>query len=157
MKGKFLVVLLGLVFCLCVFLVDSKPIHAEEWTDEQKAVADCFQKYLETAVKGDIEKMKSFYHLQVSWWDYKQERPVGVDTFLKGQEDFYKSGFEWISCDAKPLEIHVVDNVAVLYATYKNLFKDSEGNESTPSGIWTAVLIKQDDKWQFLSNSYIQK
>jgi hypothetical protein len=42
MKGKFLVVLLGLVFCLCVFLVESKPIQAEEWTAEQKAVAESF-------------------------------------------------------------------------------------------------------------------
>jgi ketosteroid isomerase-like protein len=71
-------------------------------------------------------------------------------------EDFYKTGVEWV-CDAKPLEIHVVDNVAILYAVNKNTFKDAEGNETTESGPWTAVLIKQDDKWLFLSNSWTAK
>jgi uncharacterized protein (TIGR02246 family) len=157
MKGKFLVVLLGLVFCLCVFLIESKPIHAEEWTAEQKAVADCFQKYLETAVKGDIEKMKSYYHPQMSWWDYKLEHPFGMKVFLQAMEEYYKSEVKWVSSNAKPLEIHVVGNVAVLYTNYLNTFKNPEGNESRTSGVWTAVLIKQGDKWLFLSSSYIEK
>ena len=146
-----------LVFLLCTFLIESKPNHAEEWTAEQKAVAESFQQLIDTAMKWDIEKLKSLYHPQMSWWDYNQEHPVDIDTYLKGMEDMYKSGVEWVSCDAKPLEIHIADNVAILYATYKNTFKDAEGNKSTPSGVWTAVLIKQDDKWLFLSNSYCEK
>ena len=156
MKGKFLVVLLGLVFCLCVFLVESKPIRAEEWTAEQKAVAESFQKLIDAAVEGDIEKLKSCWHSQISWWDYRQEHPVGLEVYTKFMEDFYKTGVEWV-CDAKPLEIHVVDNVAILYAVNKNTFKDAEGNETTESGPWTAVLIKRDDKWLFLSNSWTAK
>ena len=33
----------------------------------------------------------------------------------------------------------------------------AEGHEITSSGPWTAVLIKQDGKWLFLSNSYTEK
>lgn len=155
MRGKSFLLLLGLV-CLCVFLVESKPILAEEWTVEQKAAADCFHKYVDAAVKGDIEKMKSFYHPQMSWWDYNQERPVGIDTFMKGMEEFYKSGMMWVQ-HSEPIEIHIVGNVAIIHATYKNIFKDSEGNETTTSGPWTAVLIKENDKWLFLSNIYTEK
>jgi uncharacterized protein (TIGR02246 family) len=157
MKGKFLVVLLGLVFCLCVFLIKSKPIKAEEWTAEQKAAVDCFHKYVDAALKRDIEKMKSFYHPQMSWWDYKQEHPVGIEVFLKGMEELYKSEVKWVSQDSEPIEIHIVGNVAILHATYKNIFKDSEGNETTTSGPWTAVLIKENDKWLFLSNIYTEE
>jgi uncharacterized protein (TIGR02246 family) len=157
MKGKFLVVLLGLVFCLCVFLVESKPIHTEEWTAEQKAAADCFHKYVDAALKRDIEKMKSFYHPQMSWWDYKQEHPVGIEVFLKGMEELYKSEVNWVSQDSEPIEIHIVGNVAIIHATYKNIFKDSEVNETTTSGPWTAVLIKENDKWLFLSNIYTEE
>jgi len=154
---KKLLMVFPLVILLCFFLIESKHIAAKEWTAEQKAVAECFHKYVNTAVKGDIEKLKSFYHPQMSWWDYKQEHPVGIDVYLKGLEEFYKSKVKWISCDAEPLEIHVVGNVAVLYATYKNIFKDAEDHEITSSGPWTAVLIKQDGKWLFLSNSYTEK
>ena len=55
---------------------------------------------------------------------------------------------------AEPEEIHVVDNVAILYINNKNTFKDAEGNEFSTSGPWTAVLFKQDGKWLFLSNSW---
>jgi len=156
MRRKSLVLLLGLVFCLCAFLFECKPLSAKEWTAEQKKIAECFHKLVEAAVKGDIEKMKSCWHPQISWWDYKQEHPVGIDVYLKEIEDI-SSKVKWISCNAEPLEIHVVGNVAVLYATYKNIFKDAEGHEITSSGPWTAVLIKQDGKWLFLSNSYTEK
>ena len=157
MKKSFMNIPLVFLLCLWTFLLESAPLHAKEWTAEQKAVAECFHKYVDTAVKGDVEKLKSFYHPQMSWWDYKQEHPVGIKVFLKGMEELYKSEVKWISCDAKPLEIHVVGDVAILYTTYKNILKDPEGNETTTSGHWTAVLIKQDGKWLFLSNSYIEK
>jgi ketosteroid isomerase-like protein len=149
-----LVILLCLAVNLCAFPFESASLHAKEWTSEQKAAAECFHKYVDTSIKGDIEKLKSFYHPEMSWWDYKQEHPIGIDVFLKGREDLYKSEVKWVSFDAKPLEIHVVGNVAILYATYTNLLKDPEGNETTTSGRWTAVLIKQEEKWLFLSNSY---
>ena len=158
MRGKISVFLIvGLVFCLWAFLLESTPLHAKEWTAEQKAVADSFHKLVEVAVKGDIEKMKSCWHPQISWWNYEQEHPVGIDVYLKEMEDFYKSKVEWISCEAEPVEIHVVDNVAILYATYKNSFKDAQGKEFSVTGFWTAVLIKQEGKWLFLSNSYAEK
>jgi hypothetical protein len=143
-------VLLGLVFCLCVFLVKSKSIHAEEWTAEQKEVAECFQKLCEASFKG-IDEMKGFWHPKISWWNYDQEHPVGIDGYVMEMKEFYKQRDNWISIDAKPMEIHVIDNVAILYATYINTFKGSESK----SGYWTAVLIKQEGKWLFLSNSYV--
>ncbi len=154
MNGKSLVVLLGLVFCLWAFLLESTPISAKEWTIEQKAVADSFQKLVEAAVKGDIGKLKSFWHPKISWWYFKEEHPVGIEVYLKGLEEIYKSKVKWISCESEPLEIHVVGNVAILYATYKNILKDPEGKETVMSGPWTSVLIKQENKWLFLSNSW---
>ena len=77
-----------------------------------------------------------------------------MDVYPKELEELFKSEVEWVSCDAKPLEIHVVNNVAILYINNKNTFKDAEGNEFTTIGPWTAVLIKEGGKWLFLSNSW---
>lgn len=157
MKGKFLVVLLGFIFCLWAFLIACAPLNAQEWTAEQKAVAESFQKLINAAVSGDMEELKSCWHPQISWWDYGQEHPVGLEVYTKIMEGFHKSGVVWVACDAKPLEIHVVDNVAIVYAMNKNIFKDSSGTETTTSGPWTAVLFKQDGNWLFLSNSWVEK
>jgi len=158
---KRLVMILPLVFLLCFTLScqQGEEVAEEPVVDieaEKEAVAEYFQAYVDTAVEGDegdIEKLKSFYHPEMSWWDYKQEHPVGIEAYLKYMEEFYKSELKWI-CDLEPFEIHIVGNTAVLYTTYTNKFTDPEGNETTSSGPWTAVLIKQDGKWLLLSNSF---
>ena len=73
---------------------------------------------------------------------------------MKGFEELHNSDVKWVSCDAKPLEIHVVGNVAILYIANKNAFKDAEGNETTTFGPWTSFWIKEDAKWLMLSNSW---
>jgi uncharacterized protein (TIGR02246 family) len=154
---KKLLMIMSLVLLLCfTFGCQPAEVAEEPAVDieaEKEAVAEYFHAYVDTAVEGDIEKLKSFYHPEMSWWDYKQEHPVGIEAYLKSMEEFYKSGLKWI-CDLEPFEIHIVGDTAVLYTTYTNKFTDPEGNESTSSGPWTAVLIKQDGKWLLLSNSF---
>lgn len=159
MKNPLLVVSLVLLLCVAFGCQKGQEVAKESVVDiaaEKEAVAKYFQDYVETAVKGDIEKLRSFYHPEMSLWDFKQEHPVGIEAYLKSMEEFYKSGLKWV-CDLGPFEIHVVGDAAVLYTTYKNIFKDPEENKTTASGPWTAVLIKQDGKWLFLSNSYTEK
>jgi ketosteroid isomerase-like protein len=156
MKKSLMIISLVFLLCFNFSCQQGEEVAEEPAVDveaEKEAVAECFHAYIDTAVEGDIEKLKSFYHPEMSWWDYKQEHPVGIEAYLKSMEDYYKSGLKWI-CDLGPFEIHIVGDTAVLYTTYKNKFTDPEGNETTSSGPWTAVLIKQDGKWLFLSNSF---
>lgn len=138
--------------------------QAEEVTEEpavdveaeKQAVAERFKALVDTAVSGDIEGYKSFFHPEMRWWDFSQDNPVGIEDYSKFMEDFYKSGLKWV-CELGPFEIHVVGETAVLYTTYKNIFKDPEGNETISSGPWTAVLVKQEGKWMLLSNIFTAK
>jgi ketosteroid isomerase-like protein len=156
---KKLFMILPLVFLLCI---TSSCQKAEEVAEEpsvdveaeKAALAESLQNLLDAAVKGDAEKVKSFWHPQISWWYYTQEQPHGIDVWLKGFEELHSSDVKWASCDAKPLEIHVVGNVAILYIVNKNTMIDAEGNETTTFGPWTSVWIKKDAKWMMLSNSW---
>jgi uncharacterized protein (TIGR02246 family) len=155
---KKLLMILPLVFLLCFNFGCQKAEEvaeepAVEVEAEKQAVAERFQALVDTAIEGDIEKYKSFFHPEMRWWDFSQEHPVGIEAYLKYMEEFYKSGLKWM-CDLGPFEIHIVGSTAVLYTTYTNKFTDPEGNETTSSGYWTAVLIKQDGKWLFLSNIF---
>ena len=155
---KKILMVISLVFLLCFTFGCQKGEEAAEEPvvdveAEKQAVAERFQALVDTAIEGDIEKYKSFFHPEMRWWDYKQEHPVGIEAYLKYMEEFYKSGLKWI-CDLGPFEIHIVGGNAVLYTTYTNKFTDPEGNETTSSGYWTAVLSKQDGKWLFLSNIF---
>ncbi len=158
---KKLLMILPLVFLLCFIFgcQQAEEVAEEPVVDieaEKQAVAECFQALVDTAVEGDIEKYKSFFHPEMRWWDFSQEHPVGIDVYTKIMEEFYKSALNWI-CDLGPFEIHIVGDTAVLYTTYTNKFTDPEGNETTSSGLWTAVLVKQNDRWLFLSNIFTEK
>ena len=76
MKGKFLVVLLGLVFCLCVFLVESKFTYAEEWTAEQKEIIQMLQNHAEASKRGDVDKIMMDFHPKFTGWDLAQTPPM---------------------------------------------------------------------------------
>jgi hypothetical protein len=150
-----------MVFLLCFAFSCQKAeeVAEEPAVDveaEKEAVAERFQALVDTALEGDIEKLKSFFHPEMRWWDFSQGNSVGIEDYMKHMEEVYKLGLKWES-ELGPFEIHIVEETAVLYTTYKNIFKNPEGNETTSLGLWTAVLVKQDDRWLFLSNIFIEK
>ena len=143
MKGKFLVVLLGLVFCLCVFLIESKPIHAEEWTAEQKEIVDWFKKYTEVAIEGDLEGIWSHFHSKFSGWDYSKVMNEGVPYdkawLQNSHKELYKN-HKMILFEVEPLEIQIEGNIAIVHVDFVEKLQDSDGNEITFSGLWTSAL-----------------
>ncbi len=85
---KKLLMVIPLVFLLCFTFScqQGEEVAEEPVVDveaEKEAVAECFHAYVDTAVEGDIEKLKSFYHPEMSWWDYKQEHPVGIEVDMR--------------------------------------------------------------------------
>ena len=159
MKKYLCAVPLVLLFCLAFACQESKEVKegpAANIEAEKHAVAECFRALVDTAVAGDIEKYKSFFHPEMRWWNFGQEHAVGIDAYTKTMEEFYKLGLKW-RCELGPFDIHVAGKTAVLYTSYKNIFKDRKGTETSRAGLWAAVLAKQDDRWLFLSNIFIDK
>ena len=159
MRSKSLVLLLGLVFCLCAFLLECTPLSAKEWTAEQKEIAKWFKKYTEVSVEGDLKEILNYFHTKFSGWDYSQTTQVAPfdKTFLQNfMDEFYKKN-KMISFEVEPLEIKVEGNFAIIHVNFEEKIKDSDGNEITTSGPWTSALIKQDGKWLFISWSWTAK
>ncbi|MFX1466108.1 MAG: nuclear transport factor 2 family protein [Promethearchaeota archaeon] len=155
MKKLLLILLMVFLFCFAASLYPyfhkPTPLNTEEWTSEQKEVVECFQSFVRAVIKRDIEKIKSYWHPNSSIWNYTQEHPVSKDVYLKELGDILKSKGTWTRGSVYSFEIKLVDNVAVLYATETNVFNDADGDEIWKKTPWAAVLIKQNDKWLFLS------
>jgi ketosteroid isomerase-like protein len=154
---KKLLMILPLVFLLCVFLIESTPMQTKEWTTEQKEIVDWFKKYVEVCFEGGVDKVMSFFHPEYIEWDFRQEAPIGFEEKKKGEEYFVNQNYKLTSFDVELLEIQIKDNNAIAHLNFKLSYKDSEGKESKESGPWTAVLIKQDGRWFFLSNIWTAK
>ena len=154
---KKLLLVLPLVFLLCFFLIKSTPLHAEEWTAEQKEIVDWFKKYGEVCLEGGAGKVMDFFHPEYSEWDFRQEAPIGFEEKKEVEEYFDNQNYKVTSFYMNLLEIQIKDNNAIAHLNFKLSYEDSEGKESKESGPWTAVLIKQDGKWFYLSNIWTVK
>ena len=156
MKGKSSVVLLGLVFCLCVFLIKSAPLHAEEWSVEQKDVLNSFEKFRAAYLQGNLEEVMSYLHPKFSRWNYAQANPLNKDAASKIIEDNLKNN-KMTKFEVKPLVIQVEGNIAILHVNYEENLRDSTDKETSSSGRWSATMLKQDNNWLFMSWSWIKK
>ncbi len=157
MKKLLSILPLVILLCLWTFLLESAPLHAKEWTTEQKEIVNWFKKYIEVCFEGEADKVMSFFHPEYIEWDFRQKAPIGFEEKKEGEEYFSNQNYKLTSFDVEPLEIQIKDNNAIAHLNYKMSYKDSEGKESKESGPWTAVLIKQDGKWFFLSNIWTVK
>jgi len=160
MNGKFLVVLLGLVFCQCVFLVESKPMQAEEWTAEQKEIIQMLQNHAKATKRGDVDEIMKDFHPKCSGWDLAQTPPMldkgpfDKEFFLFSLKEYYKL-YKIVSFEIEPLAIVVEGDFAIAQCNYKETFEDSKGTATEASGRLSAGLVKQDSKWTFLNYAWI--
>jgi ketosteroid isomerase-like protein len=160
MKGKSLVFLLALVFCLCAFMLESAPLQAKEWTAEQKEIVQMLQKHAEASEQADVDEIMKDFHPQFSGWDLAQTPPM----FDKGPydkefcsisfEEYFKL-YKMISFEIEPLEIVVEGDFAIAQCSYKETIEDSKGTVTEASGRLSASLVKKNNKWAFLSWAWI--
>ena len=54
--------------------------------------------------------------------------------------------------EINPVAIKIFGNVAIVHYYYTQVVKDAEGKQTTRSGRWTDILMKQDDRWVIIGD-----
>jgi len=143
----------GYLVIMCIVLLVATPLFAKEWSVEQKDVIEWFKKFTEVSVQGNVEEIMGFYHSNFSGWNYAYQLPFDKD-FLRNLLDYSYKNNKLISFEVNPLEIQVEGNFAIAHVYFKEILRDSAGKDTIVSGRWTAALVKQDNKWVFISSSW---
>jgi len=156
MRSKVSVLLVCLVVGLSIVLVSFTQLIAKEWSAEQKDVMKWFEKFTEVSVQGNVEEIMGFFHSNFSGWDYAFQLPFNKDLLRNFLDAYYKKS-KMISYEVNPLEIQVEGNFAIAHVYFKEILRDSAGKDTTVSGRWTAALVKQDNKWVFISWSTLRE
>ena len=140
----------------CIALVATNPIFAKDWSPEQKAALNAFDKYIAACRYGNFKDIKSYWHPKFVGWDYTQALPMNYGVFAKGEEEFYKTcKFKRLEFD--PLQIQVEGNLAIIHLNYEMVVSDAIGKETSSSGRWTTIMLKQDKKWSIMSSVWKEK
>jgi len=146
----------GFLAFFIMVLLTTTLVFAKDWSAEQKNVLNRFKEYVAANLKGNVKEIMTYFHPKFTSWDYAQELPANYDALRKMMDDFFKS-YKLIKFDVVPLEIQVEGNIAIVHLKYSESFSDSSGKEIVNSGPWTVTMVKQGDKWFFLSYSWIAK
>jgi len=132
------------------------PVFSKEWSAAQKDLLNVFNKYIVSSLKGNVEDQMTFFHPHFIGWDYEQKLLTNFLATKKTGEEFYKA-YKLNKFVVDPLEIQVENNIGVLHLNFEEKFSDSTGKETTSHGPWTVIMMKQENRWVFLSFCWLQK
>jgi hypothetical protein len=153
----FAICVVALVFAVAVLTQPAaQKAGVKNWTPEQQDALSAFSKYIAAALQGNIKEMRTYWHPNIVGWDLKQDSPINHDEFVKVEEGFYKD-LKFIKLEFVPLAIQVEGKTSIIHLKYNDVVSDLAGKETSVSGNWTTVLIKQDKKWIILSNVWAEK
>ncbi len=131
-------------------------VEAKNWTPEQQDALNAFSKYVVASLKGNVEEIMAFFHPDFIARDFEQKLPTNYLALRKMNEEFYKA-YKLSKFVVDPLEVQVENNIAVLHLDFEETFRDATGKETNTYGPWTAIMVKQNNRWVFLSFCYVEK
>jgi ketosteroid isomerase-like protein len=134
-------------FALAVFL--PLAAQAQQWTAAQQEVWE-FEEACWAA--QDVEALMACFHDDFVGWGIGYPVPSSkADRRPVFARDFETQ--ERVFLNLKPLDVRVLDNVAiVLYlATYTQRNK-ATGEETTVTQRWTDICVKEDNRWMWIAD-----
>ena len=147
MKTSFKVLFLLLILSL-------SPIAAQEWSPEQKDIVEFINDYTKASMRGDIDEIMSYFHVDFSAWEYSMTEPFDRDSTQKTIE-YINQIFKQVAFEVQPIAIQLHGDVAILHLNFQETMRDAEGVDNFMSGPWTVTLLKQGKGWIFLCWTWV--
>ena len=146
----------NLIAVLIFTLAASAPLAAQEWSAEQKEVLKSVEAFCDAYIRADVEETMSYFHPDWRGWNYAEGLPKDYASQRKIVE-YFLDKYTLVSMDVQPVLIQVHANTAIAHFYYRNILRDAAGTDIISSGPWSFTMLKQNNKWVFLSWSWIEK
>jgi len=136
---------------VCLALLATTSLNAQEWSAAQKEVWKNVEAYWALDAAGNLEGFMSYFHDNYMGWDINEPIPMDKASVKKFVEYEYKTS-KTLLYTIKPVAINVVGDVAIVDYYYTKIMKDAEGKDKSRSGRWADVVKKQGDKWVLIGD-----
>jgi len=130
----------------------SNTASAQKWSAEQQEVWKANENWWKLYKNNDAEGIKALVHKDYVGWSYSSYATEGYEELLKWVYHMFPEGTKIIYHNLKPLDILVMDDVAVLHYYYSTR-KIVDGKDSTTQGRWTDIWKKEGGKWLLIADS----
>ena len=139
----------SILIVLCITLLSSTQLLAQEWTDEQKEVWAAVEDGWDNGwTKGDDSNIAETYRGWRENWHApltKKDNKLWNDRWLQKNKA--------ILWHLSPVAIDIHGDVAILFYSYQLLFEQKDGSDMKETGKWTDIYRKIDGKWLLISDT----
>ena len=136
----------SILIVLCITLLSSSQLYAQEWSAEQKEVWKNVETRWDVEAKQYLEVAMPIFHDDYTVWLNQDALPINKASLRKRVVHFLETT-KIVIQDIQPVEIKIYDNVAIVHFYYSRIIKNAEGQETNQSGRVTDILMKEGDKW----------
>ena len=120
------------------------------FNDNQKKIWANVEKYTALIMTGDMDGFLEYFHNNYSGWNYKAFLPVKKSDIKN--ELLHLPKREICSYQIVPMEIKIVNDIAIVHYSYSVIYKNNDESEKEKIGTNTDILLKQKTKWMIIAD-----
>ena len=143
--------LIGTILLVCLIFSMNAVVVAHEWSDAEMEVLKQMEESYEMWAKQDIEGFLNYIHDDYCGWHYESAVTQKKSSFVNMANHYFPKS-EVIFYEMTPLEVQILDDVAIVHYYFYFLIKDSEGKDQSSRSRYTDILLKENDKWLLISD-----
>jgi len=145
-------ILISVLVAFVVGLALPSPSAAQEWSAQQQEIWRNVQTYWDLYAKENVEAHMVYLHDDFLGWVTGQPFPTSkADRKASMLRNIETS--ENVLYTLKPIGIKVHGDVAIVHYFFTSTDLDAAGKQTTSSGHWTDILLKQGNKWVMIGDA----
>ena len=139
---------LVVLFVFILFIASTQNISAQQWTAEQQEVWKTINAQWQ-ADKDGKNWVEEFVHPDCFGWNNSTPMPSNKTNTTRWFKA-YQSISKTLEYQITPTAIVVKGNFAIAHYYYVILNENYDKKIEREIGRWTDILIKEENKWQFI-------
>ncbi len=137
---------------LALVLMPWTVASAQEWSPAQREIWQVEQACWEHYTTKNLEAGMACFHDDYVGWSFDMPVPGNkADARAFWTRDFAAMDVVWYNL--KPVSIKVYGTVAVVHYYFWMTTRSADGDDTTVTGRWTDVLMKQGNRWAWIADS----
>jgi hypothetical protein len=130
---------------LCGLIVFwGSPVFGEQWNAEQKEIIKTIQTRWEYMKQGNSEAYLDTVHDEALVWWSGEAIPLDKSNIGPRYRGWIASPSKPVSHRSKPLSIHILDNIAIVYSRFEWKAEGKSFRSFRSMTVWK----KEDNKWK---------
>jgi len=145
---------LSIAGLVCLLLLGTNALQAQDWSKDQKAVWNVIEKGWEAYTNGDSKTAFEGIHDNYLGWNSEDPLPTSKEKWMK-EYDRWNEYVTFDYYDLQPARIVVTGNnaVAFYYFNYSSTYsKDDMKKNYDVEGRNVEFLVKEDGEWKLLGD-----